>query len=114
MSNMAFPGLSAAIGRAGAPVYEDAFRWADRKKARSDVADASIPHREAFSKPGYLGDDLHIDEGRKLNLKLNRARSSARTTDSRGLIPHVDEITVEHLLTHTGGGGARGIRCYSE
>jgi CubicO group peptidase (beta-lactamase class C family) len=106
MTRHAVPGLSVAIGRAGRLVYAEAFGLANR-----EAGEALTPaHRfriASVTKPiTSVAIFTLIEHG--------RLRLSDRIFGPAGVLgvgygappysPYVDQITVEHLLTHTGGG----------
>src|SRR3984893_11770635 len=100
------PGLSVAVGRAGMLEAQDAFGFADRE------------HREALN-PAHLFRIASvsktitsvtifslIEQGRlRLDDKVFGPGAILGTDYGRSPYdPQVDKITLEHLLTHTGGG----------
>jgi CubicO group peptidase (beta-lactamase class C family) len=100
------PGLSVAVGRAGAPVYEDAFGWADREK-REAVTPAHLFRIASVTKTITSVAIFSLIEQGRLQLTDRVFGPGAITGTDYGsppYHPYVDEITVEHLLTHTGGG----------
>jgi CubicO group peptidase (beta-lactamase class C family) len=100
------PGLSVAVGRAGAIVYADAFGWADRE--RRQVATPAHLFRIASVTKTITSVAIFslIEEGR-IQLTDKIFGPGAITGTDYGSPPYnpgVDEITLEHLLTHTSGG----------
>jgi CubicO group peptidase (beta-lactamase class C family) len=106
MQKYEVPGLSVAVGRAGAPVYDDAFGWADRER-RETVSPMHLFRIASVSKPiTSVAVFSLVDDGR-IRLADRIFGPGAITGTDYGRPPYkprVDEITVEHLLTHTGGG----------
>jgi CubicO group peptidase (beta-lactamase class C family) len=106
MQTYAVPGFSVAVGHAGALIYQDAFRLADRDK-REPLTPLHLFRIASVSKPitsvAIFG---LIEQGR---LRLGDrifGPGGVLGTDFGGppYRPQVDQITLEHLLTHTGGG----------
>jgi CubicO group peptidase (beta-lactamase class C family) len=107
MQQYAVPGLSVAIGRAGQLLYRDAFGWASRELEeaatpahlfRIGSVSKTITATAIFS----LIEDGRLKPGDKVFgpgavLGNDYATSAPYAT-------HVDEITLEQLLTHTSGG----------
>jgi CubicO group peptidase (beta-lactamase class C family) len=100
------PALSVAIGYGGAIVYQDAFGMADR-----EAGEAATPaHRfriASVSKPITSAAVFSLVEAGRIRLSDRVFGPGAITGTAYGrppFHPHVDEITVEHLLTHTCGG----------
>jgi CubicO group peptidase (beta-lactamase class C family) len=100
------PGLSVAVGRSGALLYEDAFGWADREK-REVLSPMHLFRIASVTKTiTSVAIFSFIEE--------NRIRLTDRVFGPGAIIgtdygrppyhPQVDEITIEHLLTHTAGG----------
>ncbi|MGC1779569.1 MAG: serine hydrolase domain-containing protein [Xanthobacteraceae bacterium] len=100
------PGLSVAVGRAGTMLYTDAFGWADRE--RHEAASPAHLFRIASVTKTITSVAIFslIEEGRvQLTDRVFGPGAITETDYGRPPYhPHVDEITVEHLLTHTGGG----------
>jgi CubicO group peptidase (beta-lactamase class C family) len=106
MSCYAVPGLSVAIARSGRLVYVEAFGQADR----ADGETLTPAHRfriASVSKPvtsvaiftlietgGLRLGDLVFGPGGVLGVDYGAPPYA----------PYIDRVTVEHLLTHTGGG----------
>jgi CubicO group peptidase (beta-lactamase class C family) len=100
------PGLSIAVGHAGKVVYEDAFGWADREK-REAVSASHLFRIASVTKPITSVAILSLIEQGHLQLSDRVFGPGAITgTDFRQppYFPQVEQITVEHLLTHTSGG----------
>lgn len=104
------PGFSIAVGRAGALVYADAFGWADREKREA----ASPKHLFRIASVTKTITSVAIfsliEQGRiQLTDKIFGPGGITGTDYGRPPYhPQVDQITVEHLLTHTGGGWPKG------
>lgn len=100
------PGLSVAVGRAGALVYTDAFGWADREK-REAVSPKHLFRIASVTKTITSVTIFSLIEQGHIQLSDKIFGPGAITGTDYGrppYHPHIDEITVEHLLTHTGGG----------
>ncbi len=100
------PGLSVAVGRAGALIYEDAFGWADREK-REAVSPMHLFRIASVTKPITSVAIFSLIEESRIQLTDRIFGPGAITGTDYGrppFHPQVDEITVENLLTHTGGG----------
>ena len=106
MARYAVPGLSVAIARAGKLVYAEAFGLADREAAER----LTPTHRfriASVTKPITSAAIFTLVE-------QGRLRLSDRIFGQDGVLgityggppygPHVDQITIEQLLTHTAGG----------
>lgn len=104
MQQYAVPGLSVAIGHSGRLIYQDAFGWADRE-ARDEAIPAHLFRICSISKPiTSVAVFTLIEEGR-LRLADKVFGQGAVLGTEYGHPPSpVDEITIEHLLTHTSGG----------
>jgi CubicO group peptidase (beta-lactamase class C family) len=106
MQTYAMPGFSVSVGRGGAILYEDAFGWADRD-TREAVTPRHLFRIASVTKPiTSVALFSLIEEGHiRLTDKIFGPGSITGTDYGRPPYhPGVDEITVEHLLTHTGGG----------
>jgi CubicO group peptidase (beta-lactamase class C family) len=106
MQTYAVPGFSVAVGYAGRIIYQDAFGVADRDK-NEPLTPMHLFRIASVSKPitstAIFG---LIEQGRlRLDERIFGA-GGVLGTDFGGppYKPQVDEITIEHLLTHTGGG----------
>lgn len=100
------PALSVAIGAGGAILYQDAFGMADR-----EAGEAATPaHRfriASVSKPITSVAIFSLVEAGRIRLSDRVFGPGAIAGTEYGrppFHPHIDEITVEHLLTHTCGG----------
>jgi CubicO group peptidase (beta-lactamase class C family) len=108
MQRYAMPGLSVAVGRAGAILYEDAFGWADRE-TREAVSPTHLFRIASVTKPITSAALFLLIEAGRIRLTDKVFGPGAITgTDYAGppYHPGVDQITIEHLLTHTSGGWA--------
>jgi hypothetical protein len=108
MQRYAMPGLSVAVGRGGAILYEDAFGWADRE-TREAVSPTHLFRIASVTKPITSVTVFSLIEEGRIRLTDKIFGPGAITGTDYGRPPYhpgVDEITVEHLLTHTGGGWA--------
>ena len=106
MQKYAVPALSIAIGHADKLVYEEAFGWADRE-ARVPVSPQHLFRIASVSKPITSVAIFSLIEEGRLDLSDRVFGPGAITGTDYGrppYRPHVAEITVEHLLTHTAGG----------
>jgi CubicO group peptidase (beta-lactamase class C family) len=108
MQKYAMPGLSVAVGRVGAILYEDAFGWADRE-SREAVSPAHLFRIASVTKPITSVALFSLIEAGRVRLTDKMFGPGAITGTDYGDPPYhpgVDQITVEHLLTHTSGGWA--------
>ncbi len=106
MQTYAMPGLSVAVGRAGAILYADAFGWADRE-AREPVSPTHLFRIASVTKPITSVAVFSLIEEGRIRLTDRIFGPGAITDTDYGDPPYhpwVDQITVEHLLTHTSGG----------
>lgn len=100
------PGLSVAFGRDGRLIYEQGFGFADVGH-RVQVTPAHQFRIASVSKPITACATLGLVEHGRLALgdPVFGARGVLGTTFGGGpYTPHVEGITIEHLLTHTSGG----------
>jgi len=86
------PGLSVAIATKGKPVYVEAFGVADRESG-----EALTPQHTDSGLNSVLGDDYPTSPTLQSLMK-----------DDAGRSPN-EQITIEHLLTHTTGAWAHGV-----
>jgi CubicO group peptidase (beta-lactamase class C family) len=108
MEKYAAPALSVAIGHADTLVYEEAFGWADRE-AREAASPQHLFRIASVTKPITSVAIFSLIEAGRIDLGDRVFGPGAITGTDYGrppYQPHVDEITIEHLLTHTGGGWA--------
>lgn len=106
MQQYEVPGLSVAIGRAGGLIYQDAFGLADRE-ARQAVEPAHLFRIASVSKTITSATIFSLVEQGKLKLDDRIFGPGAILGTDYGRLPYhpgVDQITLEHLLTHTSGG----------
>jgi CubicO group peptidase (beta-lactamase class C family) len=100
------PALSIAIGHADKLLYEEAFGWADRE-AREAVSPQHLFRIASVTKPITSVAVFSLIEAGRLDLGDRVFGPGAITGTDYGrppYHPHVEEITIEHLLTHSGGG----------
>ena len=106
MSGYDLPGLSVAIGRMGALLYQEGFGWADREN-RQAVTPDHLFRIASVSKPITSVAVFSLIEDGRLRLSDRVFGPGGVLGDAYGrppYKPHVADVTVEHLLTHTGGG----------
>jgi CubicO group peptidase (beta-lactamase class C family) len=106
MQTYAMPGLSVAVGRAGAILYADAFGWADRE-TREPASPTHLFRIASVTKPITSVALFSLIEQGRIRLTDRIFGPGAITDTDYGDPPYhpwVDQITVEHLLTHTSGG----------
>ena len=100
------PGLSVAVGRAGMLAYQDAFGFADREQ-REALNPAHLFRIASVSKTITSVTIFSLIEQGRLRLDDKVFGPGAILGTDYGRSPYdpqVDKITLEHLLTHTGGG----------
>ena len=109
MQEFDIPGLSIAYGRGARIFFAQSYGWADRGK-RNPVSTSSLFRIASCSKPITSAAIYTLVQTGKL-------RTSDKVFGPQGILPHfrlgkdagqVQQITVEHLLTHTSGGWANG------
>ena len=106
MQKYAVPAYSLAVGYGGAIVYQDAFGWADREN-KIPVAPANLFRIASISKTITSVTIFSLIEQGQLKLADRVFGPNAITGTDYGKPPYnpgVDQITIEHLLTHTCGG----------
>jgi CubicO group peptidase (beta-lactamase class C family) len=106
MQQYDIPALSVAVGRAGALIYQEGFGWADREEKQA-ASPASLFRIASVSKPITSVTVFSLVEDGRLQLSDRVFGPGAILGTDYGeppYHPHVDEITIEHLLTHTAGG----------
>jgi CubicO group peptidase (beta-lactamase class C family) len=106
------PGLSIAIARKGRHVYEEAFGVADRERGES-LAPSHLFRIASVTKPITSSAIFDLVEIGRLKLEDRVFGRGAVLGTRFGRMPygrHIEEITIEHLLTHTGGGWQNDIR----
>lgn len=106
MESYSMPGLSVAVGRAGEILYADAFGWADRERPEG-LSPAHLFRIASVTKPITSVAVFSLIEAGRVRLTDKIFGPGAITGIDYGGPPYhpgVDQITVEHLLTHTSGG----------
>jgi CubicO group peptidase (beta-lactamase class C family) len=106
MQSYAVPGFSVAVGHGGTMIYQDAFGVADREK-NEPLTPMHLFRIASVSKPITSTAIFSLIEQGRLHLGDRIFGPGAVLgTDFGGppYHPQVDQITLEHLLTHTGGG----------
>jgi CubicO group peptidase (beta-lactamase class C family) len=106
MQKYAVPALSVAIGHADRLVYEEAFGWADRE-AREAASPQHLFRIASVTKPITSVAIFSLVEAGRIGLSDRVFGPGAITGTDYGRPPYsprIQEITVEHLLTHTAGG----------
>ena len=106
MEKYAVPGLSIAVGHGGAIIYQDAFGLADREKKEA-VTPRHLFRIASVSKTITSVAIFSLIESGRISLTDTVFGPNAVTGTDYGKPPYhpgVDQITIEHLLTHTGGG----------
>jgi CubicO group peptidase (beta-lactamase class C family) len=106
MAKYDVPALSLAIGFAGKLIHQDALGWADRE-SRTPVTSANRFRIASVTKTITSAAIFSLVEQGRVRLSDRVFGPGAIFgTDYGGppYHPHIDEITVEHLLTHTCGG----------
>jgi CubicO group peptidase (beta-lactamase class C family) len=106
MQAYAVPALSVAIGHGGRIIYLDAFGLADREK-REPVTPMHLFRIASVTKPITSVAIFSLIEDGRLKLDDRVFGPSAVLGTDYGHPPYrpgVANITIEHLLTHTGGG----------
>jgi CubicO group peptidase (beta-lactamase class C family) len=105
MSSYAVPGLSFAVGYAGTIVYQDAFGLADRE-SKEAVTPQHLFRIASVSKPITSVTLFQLIEKNRVRLtdKVFGAGAILGTDYGPPESPGIDQITLEHLLTHTTGG----------
>ncbi|HEX3745911.1 MAG TPA: serine hydrolase domain-containing protein [Bryobacteraceae bacterium] len=100
------PGMSVAVARDGVPVHQKGYGFADRE-AREKVTPANLFRIASVSKPITSVAIFQLIEQGKLKLDDPVFGPGAILGVAYGAPPyqpHVAEIRLHHLLTHTGGG----------
>jgi CubicO group peptidase (beta-lactamase class C family) len=104
------PGMSVAIASHERMVYQRAFGLGDVEK-KEPVTEASRFRIASVSKPITSAAVFSLIEQQKLSLEARVFGQDAVLGNAYGkppFNPGVDQITVEHLLTHTCGGWGKG------
>jgi len=100
------PGLSVAISRQGALVYNEAFGLADREQ-HQPLSTSSLFRIASVSKPITAVGIFTLIEKGKISLQDNVFGTGGILGDDYGTQPYkpyVREVSVDHLLTHSAGG----------
>ena len=106
MSEHTIPGLSVAVARGGALLYERGFGYADWER-KEPVTPAHLFRIASVSKPITSVTLFRLMEDRRLTLDDTLFGPHGILGDGFGQRPYkqwVEDIRVRHLLTHTGGG----------
>jgi len=106
MEKYAVPGFSIAVGHGGAIVYQDAFGWADRENKEA-VTPRHLFRIASVTKTITSVAIFSLIEAGRISLTDTVFGPNAVTGTDYGKPPYnpgVDQITIEHLLTHTCGG----------
>jgi CubicO group peptidase (beta-lactamase class C family) len=106
MQNYAAPAFSLAVGYGGAIVYQDAFGFADQEK-RQPAAPDNVFRIASVTKTITSVAIFSLIEAGRIGLTDKVFGPGAITGTDYGkppFNPGVEDITIEHLLTHTGGG----------
>ncbi len=106
MQNYAVPGFSVAVGYAGQLIYQDAFGLADRER-NEPLTPMHLFRIASVTKPITSAAIFSLIEQGRLHLGDRVfGPGGVLGTDFGGppYHPQVDQITLEHLLTHTCGG----------
>jgi CubicO group peptidase (beta-lactamase class C family) len=100
------PGLSVAIARKGRLVYADGYGLADKDRDEK-VTPNHLFRIASVTKPITSATIFSLIEAGKLRLSDKVFGPGAVLGTAYGeppYQPHIEEITIEHLLTHTAGG----------
>jgi CubicO group peptidase (beta-lactamase class C family) len=106
MQSYAVPGFSVAVGHGGRLLYQDAFGVADREKSEP-LTPMHLFRIASVTKPITSVAIFSLIEQGRLHLgdRVFGPGNILGTDFGRPPYhPDVDQITLEHLLTHTGGG----------
>ena len=109
MTDCAVPGLSVAVARHKDIIYQQAFGYADLK-GKEPVTTASLFRIASVTKPITSTAIFQLVEQQKLSLdtKVFGADGVLGTVYGRPPYnPGIDQIKIEHLLTHTAGGWSK-------
>jgi CubicO group peptidase (beta-lactamase class C family) len=112
METYAAPALSFAVGYAGEIVHQDAWGFADLE-GQEPVTPQHLFRIASVSKPITSIALLRLIEQNRVRLTDRVFGPGALLGTAYGQPPYndgVDQITVEHLLTHTGGGWSNDNR----
>ena len=100
------PALSFAVGHGGTIVHQDAFGFADREKHQAATPD-DLFRIASVTKTITSATIFSLIEAGKINLTDKVFGPGAVTGTDYGkppFHPGIEDITIEHLLTHTAGG----------
>ena len=106
MAKFGVPGLSVAIARQGAIVYNEAFGLADREQGQA-LTPSNLFRIASVSKPITSVGIFKLVEKGKINLQDTVFGTGGILGDDYGTPPYrtyIREVTVDHLLTHSAGG----------
>jgi CubicO group peptidase (beta-lactamase class C family) len=106
MQKYAVPGLSVAIGHLNHPLYQEAFGFADRERNEA-LTPTHLFRIASVTKPITSVAVFSLIERGRLRLDDRIFGPDAVLGTDFGRPPYhqgVDQITIEHLLTHTCGG----------
>jgi CubicO group peptidase (beta-lactamase class C family) len=106
MTAHSIPGLSVAVARGGAMLYERGFGFADRDK-NEKVTPQSLFRIASVSKPITSATLFLLAEAKRLTMEDIVFGPRGLLRDDFGTRPYqrwVEDIRMKHLLTHTGGG----------
>ncbi len=106
MKKHAVPGLSVAIAKEGRLVYAEGFGLAD-KESNETVTPSHSFRIASVSKPLTSVAIFRLMESGKLNLsdKVFGPKGILGTACGEPpYLPYLEDVTIEHLLTHTAGG----------
>jgi CubicO group peptidase (beta-lactamase class C family) len=106
MEKYAVPGFSIAVGHGGTVLYQDAFGWADRENKQA-ASPENLFRIASVTKTITSVTIFSLIEQGHISLTDKVFGPNAITGTDYGHPPYnpgVDQITIEHLLTHTSGG----------
>ena len=106
MDKYSVPGMSVAIAKNGQLQYSEGFGYSD-KDTREKTTTHHLFRIASISKPFTAVAIMRLAEERKVRLSDRVFGSASLLGSDYGQPPfkrYVDEITVEHLMTHTAGG----------
>jgi CubicO group peptidase (beta-lactamase class C family) len=106
MEKYAVPGFSLAVGHGGAIVYQDAFGFADQERHQAVTPD-NLFRIASVTKTITSVTIFSLIEAGRIKLTDKVFGPGAITGTDYGkppFHPGIEDITVEHLLTHTAGG----------
>jgi CubicO group peptidase (beta-lactamase class C family) len=109
MEKYEVPAFSIAVGHGGSIVYQDAFGWADRENNEAVTPRHLFRIASVTKTITSVAIFLLVESGR-IRLTDTVFGPNAITGTDYGRPPYgpgVDQITIEHLLTHTSGGWSK-------